>query len=73
MVLWGSIVYFPVAHWVFSFDGFTSANAHGGWIANTLKAEDFAGGRVDRGERPVGRDEASVDEHAPVGGRRGVR
>jgi Amt family ammonium transporter len=44
VVLWGSLVYFPVAHWVFSFDGFTGANNHGGWIANTLKAEDFAGG-----------------------------
>jgi len=44
VVLWASIVYFPVAHWVFSFDGFTGADSHGGWIANTLKAEDFAGG-----------------------------
>jgi len=44
VVVWGSLVYFPVAHWVFSFDGFTSVNGHGGWIANTLKAEDFAGG-----------------------------
>src|SRR5262245_42684849 len=22
LVLWGTVVYFPVAHWVFSFDGF---------------------------------------------------
>jgi Amt family ammonium transporter len=44
VAVWGSVVYFPVAHWVFSFDGFTGANNHGGWIANTLKAEDFAGG-----------------------------
>jgi Amt family ammonium transporter len=44
VVVWGSLVYFPVAHWVFSFDGFTGADSHGGWIANTLKAEDFAGG-----------------------------
>ncbi|MBO0848876.1 MAG: ammonium transporter [Pseudonocardia sp.] len=42
VVIWASIVYFPVAHWVFAFDGF--ASEHGGWIANTLKAEDFAGG-----------------------------
>ena len=40
--LWATLVYFPVAHWVFSFDGFTAA--HGGWIANKLKAIDFAGG-----------------------------
>jgi ammonium transporter, Amt family len=44
LVLWATIVYFPVAHWVFSFDGFTGADFHGGWIANKLKALDFAGG-----------------------------
>jgi ammonium transporter, Amt family len=40
--LWVTIVYFPVAHWVFSFNGVTAEN--GGWIANNLKAIDFAGG-----------------------------
>jgi Amt family ammonium transporter len=40
--LWATLVYFPVAHWVFAFDGFTGE--HGGWIANKLKAIDFAGG-----------------------------
>jgi ammonium transporter, Amt family len=46
MALWVTIVYFPVAHWVFSFDGFVGADAVGGWIANTSKlgALDFAGG-----------------------------
>ncbi|HEX6358274.1 ammonium transporter [Actinophytocola sp.] len=44
LVLWGTVVYFPVAHWVFSFDGFIGADASGGWIANDLKALDFAGG-----------------------------
>src|SRR5437763_4191022 len=44
VVLWVSIVYFPVAHWAFSFSGFTGADATGGWIANQLKAFDFAGG-----------------------------
>ncbi|MET1073009.1 MAG: ammonium transporter [Umezawaea sp.] len=45
--LWATIVYFPVAHWVFDFDvkdadgNVTSA---GGWIANKLLAIDFAGG-----------------------------
>ena len=41
-----TIVYFPVAHWVFSFDGFVGADAVGGWIANVSKlgALDFAGG-----------------------------
>jgi Amt family ammonium transporter len=41
-VVWASVVYFPVAHWVFAFDGF--AAERGGWIANQLKAIDFAGG-----------------------------
>ena len=41
-ILWGVLVYFPVAGWVFSFDGATGE--HGGWIANWLGALDFAGG-----------------------------
>jgi Amt family ammonium transporter len=40
--LWATFVYFPVAHWVFAFDGITGE--YGGWIANKLKAIDFAGG-----------------------------
>jgi Amt family ammonium transporter len=44
LVLWATVVYFPVAHWVFSFDGFIGPNSTGGWIANKLKALDFAGG-----------------------------
>jgi Amt family ammonium transporter len=40
--LWATFVYFPVAHWVFAFDGITGQ--YGGWIANKLKAIDFAGG-----------------------------
>jgi Amt family ammonium transporter len=45
--IWTSIVYFPVAHWVFDFtvtedDG--TVTHTGGWIANNLKALDFAGG-----------------------------
>src|SRR3982751_1158305 len=39
--IWATIVYFPVAHWVFDF----STDTHtGGWIANSLKVIDFAGG-----------------------------
>ena len=41
--LWVTIVYFPVAHWVFAFDDGNTA-ATGGWIANGLGALDFAGG-----------------------------
>jgi Amt family ammonium transporter len=38
---WATVVYFPVAHWVFDF----SVGDHvGGWIANSLAAIDFAGG-----------------------------
>ena len=44
VALWVTIVYFPVAHWVFSFDGFIGEDATGGWIANQLGALDFAGG-----------------------------
>jgi ammonium transporter, Amt family len=40
--IWATIVYFPVAHWVFAFDGAESEK--GGWIANKLLAIDFAGG-----------------------------
>src|SRR3954466_7175834 len=40
--IWATIVYFPVAHWVFAFNGAQSAT--GGWIANNLKVIDFAGG-----------------------------
>jgi ammonium transporter, Amt family len=41
-VIWATVVYFPVANWVFSFNGFSSPR--GGWIVNQLKAIDFAGG-----------------------------
>ncbi|MGH8827813.1 MAG: ammonium transporter [Jiangellaceae bacterium] len=39
--VWATLVYFPVAHWVFAFDG---DDYTGGWIANQLQAIDFAGG-----------------------------
>ncbi|MBP2455627.1 ammonium transporter [Mycolicibacterium lutetiense] len=41
---WAVLVYFPVAHWVFAFDGVVTENSVGGWIANKLHAIDFAGG-----------------------------
>ncbi|WP_199439115.1 ammonium transporter [Umezawaea beigongshangensis] len=45
--IWALVVYFPVAHWVFDFDG-KDADGNvvdpGGWIANDLAAIDFAGG-----------------------------
>ncbi len=42
--VWATVVYFPVAHWVFAFDDTTGKNFAGGWIANKLAAIDFAGG-----------------------------
>ncbi|WP_026449130.1 ammonium transporter [Actinopolyspora mortivallis] len=45
--LWATLVYFPVAHWVFAFDETNAAGevtAVGGWIANRVAAIDFAGG-----------------------------
>ena len=39
VAVWVSIVYFPVAHWVFAFD-----KGNGGWIGDRLGALDFAGG-----------------------------
>jgi Amt family ammonium transporter len=37
--VWVTVVYFPVAHWVFMFDG-----GNGGWLADRLGVLDFAGG-----------------------------
>jgi len=39
--VWVTLVYVPVAHWVFAYD---SDATTGGWIANRLHALDFAGG-----------------------------
>lgn len=46
-VIWATLVYFPVAHWVFAFDATDDAGTvttYGGWIANVVEALDFAGG-----------------------------
>ncbi|MET8426054.1 ammonium transporter [Nocardia sp. NPDC004860] len=45
--VWATIVYFPVAHWVFDFNATDSDGNvihEGGWIANKLHVIDFAGG-----------------------------
>ena len=42
VALWVTIVYFPVAHWVFDFGGVTADNT-AGWLAKR-GVEDFAGG-----------------------------
>jgi len=41
--IWATIVYFPIAHWVFAFSS-ADGSTVGGWIANGIKAIDFAGG-----------------------------
>ncbi len=41
--IWATVVYFPVAHWVFAFSS-KDGSYTGGWIANKLGAIDFAGG-----------------------------
>jgi Amt family ammonium transporter len=43
LVVWVTVVYFPVAHWVFAFDA-PDGSVLGGWLANRVKALDFAGG-----------------------------
>ena len=44
--IWATVVYFPVASWVFNFtlDPETGKIVDGGWIAYNLGAIDFAGG-----------------------------
>jgi Amt family ammonium transporter len=47
IAIWVTVVYFPIAHWVFDFTLTDDADAvthTGGWIANQLSAIDFAGG-----------------------------
>jgi Amt family ammonium transporter len=41
--VWVTVVYFPVAHWVFDFSSDDGTHV-GGWLANRLGALDFAGG-----------------------------
>ncbi|MBB5894103.1 Amt family ammonium transporter [Kutzneria kofuensis] len=43
LIVWVTVVYFPVAHWVFAFDS-ADGSTLGGWLANRIKALDFAGG-----------------------------
>lgn len=41
--IWATLVYFPVAHWVFAFSS-EDGSVTGGWIASGIGAIDFAGG-----------------------------
>jgi Amt family ammonium transporter len=42
--VWATVVYFPVASWVFNFTVTDGAVSDGGWIAYVIGANDFAGG-----------------------------
>jgi Amt family ammonium transporter len=42
--IWATIVYFPVANWVFNFTLEDGKVVDGGWIVNNLGVIDFAGG-----------------------------
>jgi Amt family ammonium transporter len=43
VAVWATLVYFPVAHWVFDFGGEEAGGSDAGWLAN-LGVLDFAGG-----------------------------
>lgn len=43
VAIWATVVYFPVAHWVFDFGGTELDGVGDGWLAG-LGVEDFAGG-----------------------------
>src|SRR4029078_10907286 len=50
--IWATVVYFPVAHWVFAFSN-DASGVGGGWIANNLAAIDFGGctaGEINYGD-----------------------
>ena len=56
--VWAILVYFPVAHWVFAFDGVVTQDAIGGWIANKLHGHRLRrrhGGAHQRRCRRTGR------------------
>lgn len=42
--IWATVVYFPVANWVFNFTLEDGKVVDGGWIVNNLGVIDFAGG-----------------------------
>ena len=44
VAIWSTVVYFPVASWVFNFTIVDGKIVDGGWIAYNLGAIDFAGG-----------------------------
>ena len=47
--IWATLVYAPVAHWVFAVDGLQARV--GGWLVNRVHLIDFAGGTASAGIR----------------------
>jgi Amt family ammonium transporter len=46
VAVWVTVVYFPLAHWVFDTPGLTGPHSTGGWMVSRLHLLDFAGGTV---------------------------
>jgi Amt family ammonium transporter len=44
VALWVTVVYLPLAHWVFDAPGMTGPHSPGGWMVSRLHVLDFAGG-----------------------------
>jgi Amt family ammonium transporter len=44
VVAWVTVVYLPLAHWVFDAPGLTGPHSAGGWMVAKLHVLDFAGG-----------------------------
>jgi Amt family ammonium transporter len=44
--LWGTLVYFPIANWVFNFTVVDGKVVDGGWLVYNIGLLDFAGGTV---------------------------
>jgi ammonium transporter len=44
VVAWVTVVYLPLAHWVFDAPGLTGPHSPGGWMVAKLHVLDFAGG-----------------------------
>src|SRR3712207_9430935 len=65
--IWATLVYFPVAHWVFAFDWAESET--GGCIANALLAIGFAAGTT----LPIPAASACPPLALGLGKRRGLR
>ena len=74
--LWATIVYFPVAHWVFAFDGTSTPTRSAAGSPTTSRAIDFAGGTAVHinagaagaraGHRPRQAPRLAARAHAPA-------